>query len=194
MTRARFRAIDIREDLFGKRDQLLKGSPADITRAEEDRRKQRAERWEKAVAVFRKKTNTASGTKLPTTSQKEVASIQAGASQSTVPETDPGESRKKQKTDPTNTPITSAAGVIIGQNPPSGETVATPGSEVPASGDSGKNTITESEAVNPTATEKNPTPNPEQTQKESESGVASTQKESESQNPEHEQTQQTEGE
>ena len=53
---ARFQAINARENLFQMRDTLLKSPVADIIQAEEDRKKERVERWERAVAVYRKKT------------------------------------------------------------------------------------------------------------------------------------------
>ena len=67
MTRARFRAIEIHEDLFAKRDRLLKGSLKDIMRAEEQRKSQRAERWEKAVATLKKRGGKAATAKSPST-------------------------------------------------------------------------------------------------------------------------------
>ena len=95
MMRARFRAIDIRTDRFEKRDLLLKSSPTDIEQVEEVRRQQRAERWDKGVAASKKKANKASGAKSLTVPAKKAASTQAGASQTTVSETDADESRKK---------------------------------------------------------------------------------------------------
>lgn len=100
MMRAKFRVVDICDDLFAKRDQLLKSSPTDVEQAEEVRRQQRAKRWDKGVAESKKKARKASNTKSLTIPTKKAASTRAGVSQTTASETEADESRKKQKTCP----------------------------------------------------------------------------------------------
>lgn len=63
-------AINVWESLFQERDNLIKSPAAARVKAEEDRKKERIERWEKAIAVYKKKTDPVPGTKPPLTSRK----------------------------------------------------------------------------------------------------------------------------
>jgi len=76
-------AINIRESLLQARDTLIKGSAEDRVRAEEGRKKQRMERWERAVAVYKKKTEQVPSTKPTNTSRKGSTSVSAVRSLST---------------------------------------------------------------------------------------------------------------
>jgi len=52
------------------RDKLIKSPTVARIKAEEERKKERIKRWEKAVAIFKKKTELVPSTKLMLTSQK----------------------------------------------------------------------------------------------------------------------------
>lgn len=67
---ARTLAINVRESLLQARDTLIKSLAANRVKAEEDRKKQRMERWERVVTVYKKKTESVPSTKPLLTSRK----------------------------------------------------------------------------------------------------------------------------
>jgi len=70
VNQARTQAINVRESLFQVRDKLIKSPTTARVKAEEERKKERIERWEKTVAVYKKKTEPVLSTKTPLTSRK----------------------------------------------------------------------------------------------------------------------------
>jgi len=159
MTRARFRAIDIRADLFEKRDLLLKGSPADMEQAEEERKRQRAERWDRGVLEAKKKASKTSGPRSRTGATRKPTPTQDEARPITVSGKDTGEGREKLRSEHHSDPDTSAVKVPAGQNSPGGGEAIIPDSEVPDPNNSEGQTIVDSEVVSQDIG-KEPTANP----------------------------------
>lgn len=62
--------MNIQGSLFQARDKLIKGLAAAKVRAEEERKKERAEQWEKAMAEKKKNTEPSQSAKPPLPSQK----------------------------------------------------------------------------------------------------------------------------
>lgn len=77
------------------RDTLLKSLAADIIQEEEDRKKERAERWERVVALYRKKSEQAPGAKPTTTSRKGGSSASPATSLQTREQLPEERSRKE---------------------------------------------------------------------------------------------------
>ena len=162
--------------------------------AEEERLRQRSERWEKGVALAKKRAEKAAASKSQSTARKETKSSSVHTDQSSHPETDQKESRKKQRADnpiPPNVPVIEKTSE---QNPPSTRVTITSGSEVLVSGDSGRNTTEKSGVVDPSNQKTDQIPNPESNPKGSEIENVSPLRDSEPQTPRDDQTQQTEGE
>jgi len=68
-TQTRAITINVKESLFRARDRLIRGLAAASIRAEEEKEKERVERWEKYVATQKKKTEPTQGIKLSLPSQ-----------------------------------------------------------------------------------------------------------------------------
>lgn len=194
------------------RDILLQNPAVDIIQAEEDWKKERTERWDRAVAVYKKKSDRAPGAKQSTTSYKGGTSVppasslqireQSPTEQSRkessekvilMGETSLDERMKKQRTDDINSLVLSAMAAPDNRNKPRTGTVVTSELEIPTSGSSENDTIVGSTVVNPSTRNENLTLSSEQPRSESELETAATQKGPESQNPERERTQQSKG-
>ena len=81
ITQTRFQAINTMENLLQMRITLLESPAVNIKQVEEYRKKEIAERWEREVAIYKKKIEQVSGTKPPTASQKKGTSTVAVTSQ-----------------------------------------------------------------------------------------------------------------
>ena len=93
ITQVRFQAINTMEDLFRMRDILLQSPTEDIMQAEENRKQERMERWEKAVEMYKKKPPTASrkggtSTQSATSLQTQAKSIEEHTSKDIPEKTD----------------------------------------------------------------------------------------------------------
>lgn len=158
-------------------------------KAEEDQKKERMERWERAVAVYKKNTEPFPSTKPPPTSRKGDTSTSVMSSlpipekfpkgdiskenpEKTRPseeESDPEGRLKRQRTEDISPLMSPAKATAMSGEQQSAEIGMVKVSEMPISGSLEKSTIAGSESMNPLTSKVTPTPSSKQ--RESRKGI-----------------------